>query len=319
MISQKHSCSSNTVKLYKHLDKLELLQNGQVVPIMIHMMPTHRCQLNCVYCCFKNRHDRNKDMDLSVIKTGIEQFWNLGTRAVELTGGGDPTLYPDINKLIPFLAGKEFAIGVNTNAVDSQKVDSWGYCSWVRVSMNTLDYKDRLNLDPIQKSGAKISACYIWNVLSTKEKLKKVSDICNAEGIVCRIAPDCIQPLEKINESLGFLKEALYELKDNNFLFLSDFNITTHRESLECRVHMIKPCFYTDGFIYPCPSIELAVENNAQMPRSFSLCKYDEVYDFYTKGGAFQIKERTCSYCKYSKQQAILKEILTETEDNQFA
>jgi len=176
-LSKKHTCSSNTVKLYKHLGRLSLLQTGTVSPIMIHMMPTHRCQLNCVYCCFKNRENKTLDMPLSVIKQGCDQFRRLGTRAIEITGGGDPTLYPQINELLPMLKKMGYHIGVNTNAVDSQLVEDWSACDWVRVSMNALDYKDGLNIEPIRKSGTKISACYIWNSLSTMNKILKVDEI----------------------------------------------------------------------------------------------------------------------------------------------
>ena len=314
MKNDRYTCTSNTVKLYKHLDTLKLLQEGQVVPILIHMSPTNKCNLNCVHCCFKNR-EKNLDMPFDVAKSGIEQFYRLGTRALELTGGGDPTLYPQINELIAFLHDMGFHLGINTNAISSGLVKEWDRFDWVRVSMNTFDYDVAIDIDPIRQSGADLTACYIWNKNSTEETLNRVAAFCIKENIVCRIAPDCIKPVDEIDADMEMLKLLHVEPP----LFLSDFNVTTTRHSLDCRLHMIKPCFYTDGYVYPCPSLELAHENDCQLPLSFRICNHTEIYDFYKSEKALAATERTCSYCKYAKQQVVLDELLMETEHNAFS
>lgn len=320
-MDRKYTHSSNTVKLFKHLDNLSLLQNGIVSPIMIHMMPTHKCQMNCGYCCFKNRVDKQLDMPFEVAVIGLSQFRRLGTKAVELTGGGEPTLYPYINDLFSILKDLDYHIGYNTNGVDSQLVNKWHYCDYVRISMNTFDRGEEwMNINPIKDSGAYISGCYIWHEGSTMDVFRKVAAFCEKEKIVCRVAPDCIKSTERIEASVNGLREILKEgFFDNEYLFLSDFNIDTSRHNLKCYTHLIKPAFYTDGYIYPCPSSELAVENDSQVHSSIAVCRYDEVFDFYTNGGALAIKEIPCSYCKYEKQNTVLEEVLTETEFNEFA
>ena len=313
-----YSHTSNTVKLYKHMDKLALLQNGQVVPIMVHLIPTHRCQMDCSYCCFKNRRDKKLDMPFDMLKEGISSFHRLGTRSVEFTGGGDPTLYPWINEALEFMHKLNMHIGLITNSVDSQLVKYWQYCNWIRISLNTLDCYDNMNIGPIKDSGAYISACYIWNEVSTPDNFKRIARFAEDEKIVCRVAPDCIKPGNEIDESVEMLQEILREYKDNKFVFLSDFNITTERPNFDCYIHMIKPCFYVDGYVYSCPSTELAWENNHQIDASAKVCKYDEILDFY-KGDAINKTHRSCSYCKYVKQQVVLEEVLTETTFNEFA
>jgi organic radical activating enzyme len=318
-MDKAYSCTSNTVKLFKHLVTLDGIQNGRVVPIMIHMMPTHRCQMHCAYCCFKNRKDKQLDMPFEHLRIGVEQFQRLGTKAIEITGGGDPTLYPKINDTITLLDRLGYSIGINTNAVDSQLIELWHYCDWVRVSMNTFDVYDTINIDPIRESGTSISACYIWHKKSTLDTFLKVASFCNEEQIVCRIAPDCITSINKINKSVKFLKHLMGELCDNKYLFLSDFNIDTRRQNNKCFIHMIKPAFYTDGYVYPCPSSELAKENDSQMQHSLAVCRYDGIYEFYRSTKAVVPTEKNCSYCKYEKQNRVLEEVLTETEFNEFA
>jgi len=314
-----YSCTSNTVKLYKHMDTLIQLQKGIVVPIMLHIVPTHKCNMNCDYCCFKNRKDRQLDLPLEVLKKGIWNFYRLGTRSIEFTGGGDPSLYPHIDEVLQWA---RVVLGMNigfiTNTVASKIVKNWKYCSWVRVSLNTLDYYDSMNIDYIKDSGTYVSGCYIWNERTTPDVFEKVVKFAEKEKIVCRVAPDCIKPGREINQSVRMLTEVFEEYKDSKYVFLSDFNIVTDRPNLDCRIHMIKPCFYVDGYIYSCPSAELAYENNRALPESIRLCKYDEVLHFYAdeaKNATF----RSCSYCKYAGQQVVLEEVLAETAFNEFA
>jgi len=202
--------------------------------------------------------------------------------------------------------------------VDSQLVKNWNYCNWVRVSFNTMDYLD-MNIGPIRDAGVPMTGCYIWNDKSNLETFDRVVKFAEKEKIVCRVGTDCIRPGDEIEASMAMLKEIFEKYKDKQYVFLSDFNIQVGRENFDCYLHMIKPCFYLDGYIYSCPSSELAVENNNTLPTFSKLCSYDEVVDFYQSGAAAVKTHRECSYCKYFKQQVVLEEVLTETTFNEFA
>lgn len=275
--------------------------------------------MKCIHCCFKNRKDKNLSMPLEMYKSGMSQFHKLGTRAVEITGGGDPTLYEYINEILEFLHSLSFHIGVNTNGLEAKRVDLWKLCDWVRISMNVFDYYEDIDISHIRNSGTKISTCYIWNQLSTFEILEKVVRWSNENKIPCRIAPDCIIPLEKIDMSLETIFEMLNQFKNNEYVFLSDFNISTTRHNQNCFVHMIKPCFYTDGNVYACPSAELAYEHDSQIQAKTKICSWENILDFYTSSEATKPKTIDCSYCKYAKQQILLEETLMETTFNDFA
>lgn len=318
MAEEIYSYTSNTAKLLKHLDELKNIQNGKVAPIMVHSIPTHKCQLNCVHCCFKNRKDRNAQHDLDEWKEGILQFSKLGTRALEYTGGGDPTLWSYINEGTEYAKGLGYHIGIITNGVGVDKIHTWDCFDWVRVSLNTLDYKDDLDISLLRKHDVVISFCYIWNEFSERN-IKKVIDFANYHKIVCRLAPDCIKPLNEIDESVEYIRKYLTKFPENKYVFLSDFNIDTVRKNNDCRIHMIKPCFYLDGWVYACPSAELAVENNKQIQHKARVCRYNDIISFYKSEDASKPRDLDCSYCKYVKQQEFLEDLLMETKFNEFA
>lgn len=316
-----YSITSNTVKLLKHIDKLKNLQAGVISPIMVHTMPTHRCQLNCLHCCFKNRSDIVMDINPDIYMTAVKQFKQLGVQAMELTGGGEPTLYPHIAKCLSyFLDELGMKVGIITNGLSIHNiVEFLSNISWIRISLNTLDYRPAASLhkaaDIIQEH-SNLSFCYIWNDLSD-DNISKVAQFVNEHKIACRVAPDCIMETKFIKQQIVHIEKKLKHI-NSPYLFLSDFNTTLTRRNNNCYIHLIKPALYTDGWIYPCPSAELAIENNKQINTEARLCHGSEVLEFYTNKCPHTLKH-DCSYCKYSKQQDLLEDLLTETEFNEFA
>jgi MoaA/NifB/PqqE/SkfB family radical SAM enzyme len=311
----KYSITSNNVKLLKHLDVLKGIQCGQVRPIMVHVIPPHRCQLDCVHCCFKNRSDGQADMPLDIFLKAVDAFRKLGVKAIELSGGGEPTLWPHLNVALGLLHLCEMHIGIITNGIALDKVRHWEWFDWVRVSLNTLDYRDTLDLSHLREAGVPVSFCYIWNEKSP-ETIDRVVKFCEQETTVCRVAPDCIKPVQEIENDMEQIRGTL-PLSD--YVFLSDFNVQTKRHNHQCRIHMIKPCLYLDGWVYACPSAELAVENERQVQPKTRICRYDEIQDWYSSEEALVPRDLDCSYCKYADQQKLLEDVMTETEFNEFA
>lgn len=313
MINEGKTHTSNNTKLLKHLDTLQLMQNGVARPILLEIIPTHRCNLNCVHCCFKNRIDREADIDFDILALALESFRKLGTKSIEKSGGGDPTLYPHIDKSIQYAKDLGYNIGLITNGLDTSPLGDISRLSWMRISLNTLDYKTDIPNISSLKEKTHISFCYIWNKYS-KENFKKIAEFSKKYSIVCRLAPDCIVPLEEIHSQVKEMKK-LNEEVGNEFTFVSDFNIQTTRRNNKCFMHMIKPCLYLDGYIYACPSVELSLEANKQISESTRICHVNDILKTYS---SVETKSFNCSFCKYASQNELLEEVLDETSFNEF-
>jgi MoaA/NifB/PqqE/SkfB family radical SAM enzyme len=318
----KFSVTSNNVKLLKHLDELKDFQDKKSHPIMVHLMLTNQCNLRCPTCCFSATNNDGKHQELDYVIDTMEQFKKLGTKAVEFTGGGDPTLYPNINELTDHLYNIGFKIGMNTNGKLLRKVKDLNKFVWIRLSMNTLDFydvKDSYPMDYIKSfiPGPDITGCYVWNEKGNNN-LKKVIEFANKEKIPVRVVPNCIVSKEEIDSQMKQIMIELKSYENNNFVFASDHNVDTQiRRNNNCYIHHIKPAFFTDGYIYSCPSSELSVENGITLQPQFRICKGNEVYDYYTKN--FDVKQRDCYYCKYKQQNELLENLLMETKHNDFA
>ena len=306
-----HTYTSNVAKLLKHIDNLKQMQEGKPSPIMVHIIPTHKCKLNCVHCCFKNRVNKKADMTFEMFEQGIMAWKKLGVKAVEFTGGGDPTEWPHLTKAVLLLKKQGFKIGLITNGLGFDKFQHLSLLDWCRISLNTLDYRANIPNIELAKRQTHVSFCYIWNKTSEKN-IDKVIRFAEEHKIVCRVAPDCVQKSVKIDAELAYIKSRIV----SDWVFVSDFNIKTKRKNDNCYIHLIKPCMYLDGYVYACPSTELALENNKKVNNKYRICKIEDISKYYKN---LEVKHFDCSYCKYVAQNELIEELLRKTEFNEFA
>jgi len=320
MKNTKYSITSNEVKLFKHLDNLKSIQNGVAKPVMFHIAPTNKCNMTCTHCCFEGR-DKSLELSTKELSDLLESVKIVGAEAIEWTGGGEPTLYRGLADATRQAKDLGLAVGMCTNGLVKNVDLDYSLFDWVRVSMNVFDkYKDRSAWKSTVKEMqefTKVTACYVASKDITESIFYDITSFANMNKIPTRITPDCIQPKEDIQELIDKLKGYEAKLWDNKYAFISDFNTYLgDRIDDKCMIHMIKPFVFPDGFVYSCPSSELAPENGKTVPEAFRICAIDDIVRYYEK--EFQIKDRGCSYCKYTKQNEILKSLIVEVDDVKF-
>ena len=88
-------------------------------------------------------------------------------------------------------------------------------------------------------------------------------------------------------------------------------------------MHMVKPCVFTDGNVYVCPSAELAPENGYMVHPQFKIANIDTILDYYNSIDGDDVNDKrrhhNCSFCKYALQNELIDDIVTETRHNEFA
>jgi len=354
---QGRSYTSNHVKLLKHMDRLQIIQKGgRPKPVMFHMSPCNPCNLTCSFCCFANRNLKEMLTKEQMIKA-VDQFAELGVLGMEFTGGGEPTLHPDLDFMIDYIHNKGIKIGIVTNGSRLRKIKNWDKVSWVRLGMYGFDEGYDYDLDVIKiHPNLEISAAYVWdgaletssnpNITgqwsdpSTKtgkkvlakaryktENFFRMLDWVEANQIPCRIAFNAIKDPAETAKDIETIRTILadYESRKGNlkYAFLSDFNFKGTRRNDHCYMHMVKPCVFTDGNVYVCPSAELAVENGYHVNEQFKVADIDGILDYYNSldGDDVDAKRRhhNCSFCKYAYQNELIDDVVTETRHNEFA
>lgn len=321
---QGRSYTSNNVKLLKHLDTLKDLQHGKIKPIMIHVAITNVCNLNCSFCCFKNRNNADKLTLEQIIKT-LNSFKQLGVNALEITGGGEPLLHPDINEIIGYASNLGYKIGICSNGKRLENINdsAWNKISWIRLGMYGFDQNYLPNISVFTNKTVKVSAAYVWDrTTSTLTNFTKMVKFAVENKIPTRVAVNAIKELKDIEEDMETIKKWYNDIKNiipniEDYIFISDFNLKLTRKNNNCFMHLIKPFIFTDGNVYVCPSAELSKENNFNVNEQFKVCDIDNILNFYNNSNGI-LREHTCSFCKYSSQNELIDDILTETEHNEF-
>jgi len=162
---------SNSKAIY-HTDKIKLLQESkQITPTEIQVDLEAYCNDNCSFCSYRKEDGYNNTMLKMIQATPGEsyhenrptgkpspdsripldfakklplQMVEAGIKAIEITGGGEPTLWPAFDELLENLGKQNRQIGLVTNGSllsECRIMLICKTCTWVRISMDSASPK----------------------------------------------------------------------------------------------------------------------------------------------------------------------------------
>lgn len=103
------------------------------------------CQQSCKFCAYRlegyasnQRFDERRMMPRSKAMEIIEDCAHLGVKAIQFTGGGEPTLHPDFRDCVALVraCGMEFSLVSNGVRIDRGLAQSIVHGAWVRISLD---------------------------------------------------------------------------------------------------------------------------------------------------------------------------------------
>jgi hypothetical protein len=312
------SFTSNVSKLAKHLDKIIGMQEGVVSPVMVHMAPTNVCNLTCDYCCYGQRPIKG-ELTLEDTMSALKQFKSLGTKGLEWTGGGDPSMWKGLNPATVYAKELGYDIGLISNALDWRNFNRHDLLQWMRVSFHGANVGKNVEPGIVRAKSInpnlEISGVYIWTK-GSEETIKEVARLADKYRIPTRVTPDLTLGTKSIDFMMGYVGDNI-KATGSEFLFLSDFNVQTHRRNDNCYMHMVKPFVFPDRNVYVCPSAALSPENGLMVNDRFKVCTIDTIVETYKKG--VTTRKHDCGFCKYAPQNELIDDALTKTKHNSFA
>jgi MoaA/NifB/PqqE/SkfB family radical SAM enzyme len=81
-------------------------------PVMAHIVPMRRCNLDCAYC---NEYDKTSDpVPLAEMERRVDELARLGTSVVTISGG-EPLLHPELDGIIRQMRRHGMIAGMITN------------------------------------------------------------------------------------------------------------------------------------------------------------------------------------------------------------
>ena len=149
----------NQIKLLHHLDRLsEWQQTGQTRPVLLEINLSSVCNQACRWCISSFSHVSNPAMskaekeakkssgcsskwiDVQHLERFVDEAQAFGVKAVNWSGGGEPTVHPQFTDIALFTSGK-LEQGLMTNGQFPKKYVSiiGENMRWVRISLDTFD------------------------------------------------------------------------------------------------------------------------------------------------------------------------------------
>lgn len=112
-------------KVLLHKEKLlDIYDNPIVAPVTCEIDLTDGfCNNKCQHCFFATAEKSNPIyLDFAVVKELLTELKKIGTKAIELSGGGEPTTHPYISEIIDFAHSIGLEVGLVTNGLLMNKV-----------------------------------------------------------------------------------------------------------------------------------------------------------------------------------------------------
>lgn len=311
--------TSTGKKFLFHLDRLQEFQaTGRTNPISTHISPEGRCNLKCAYCSVSSRETFNR-IEMDTIEKYIYTLKRRGLKAVILTGGGEPVLYPNFNYLVRFLVENDLKVALITNGTQFDRVekDVLEVFSWVRISINVFPgWEEKIQ---VPKFGPQTIMGFSY-VYSTHEKsdtfirIKAIADKYNPSYI--RLLPNCLLGQEELLLEHRALSTRLEELDDRRFFHQLKLHEPPAPHIQHCSMGFFRPYLSEEknahgypGTVFSCDSVVLNSEA-LQFDSKYAICAAHEIEDYLDgKIAPNFYPHEDCSGCVFSKHVRFLDSI----------
>ena len=145
------------LKVYWHRDRLDAITRGEVpAPTQVQLIISDLCNQDCSFCAYRMsgnlsnelfgvaredgsvNNNPNRMIPYEKIVEILEDAAKMGVKAIQLTGGGEPTVHPKFEQVVEKCYELGLEVGLVTNGVKltPKLIDLLAKAVWVRVSVD---------------------------------------------------------------------------------------------------------------------------------------------------------------------------------------
>ena len=276
-----------------------LNSDSSIVPYHIQYIPTNRCNLNCPWCSCKNI-DRSIEMNFSESVDMINYFSKLGTKAITITGGGEPTLYEHLLDFCKICKKLEIKIGLVSNCVVKLDPRFNDLLTWLRISNTSRDI-DILDISNTLKN-VDIGISYTVSNDLDMERAQKIvkcsrdiSNITHIRFVQNILDLDNLENMKQLDKVAEFNSKVFLQYRNNY-----------DKGKKHCYVSKLKPLIGADGYVYPCCGVQYALyDMSKSLPVDFRMCYWSSFHLEREYNGSNCYR---CYYNEYNKYLKIIKD-----------
>lgn len=274
---EKYSYSAANIFPLKTVTNLNILESikheGIIPPIHPQLNPTNKCNFSCPFCSCSDR-DKQKELNINQIESLIQKYRDLGAEAWTITGGGEPTIHRDFDRIIKTIFYNNMESGLVTNGTVLNKRKSLDKITWIRISTSDilenelekigLNIESHLkNLEFAVKEYPMVdwAFSYVLGDYPNHKLIRKLVEFANSHDFThVRIVNDILKA-SQLNPQMDEVKKTL------RFNGVDDSKVNYQERSLwtpgtdKCYISLLKPVIGADGYIYPCCGTQYALKD----------------------------------------------------------
>ena len=189
------------LKVFHHQERLDFLKRGiQIVPSQVQLIISDLCNQDCHFCAYRMsgytsnqlfgiedpvtglvNNNPNRMIPYPKIVEILDDCEDMGVGAVQITGGGEPTVHPQHTQIFKDVLDRGLKLAVVTNGVRLlwDSIEQLGQAAWVRISIDAGNEKTYARTRSVSED----NWTRVWNNV---EQLAKYRDD-NNTGLVLGI------------------------------------------------------------------------------------------------------------------------------------
>jgi MoaA/NifB/PqqE/SkfB family radical SAM enzyme len=211
-----------------HLEKIAQLRAGEnIVPTHLQLIISDLCNQNCGFCSYRSetgfsvenfgengRKNPARFIPREKCFEILQDYADLGGRAVEFTGGGEPTVHKDHLEIIGFAQSLGLQTGLVTNGVRISDHPVFHALDWLRISLDagtegTYRYIRESSAWPVVMRNLKVAGALRGpkvgvGFVVTRENYWEI-------GMACRIARDAGVQYLRVSAMFSTLGASYYD------------------------------------------------------------------------------------------------------------
>lgn len=305
------AASTLPVKLLMNEEIVCDIKNHNIKPYHIQLNPTNKCPLNCSFCSCKNR-DKAAMMPLETMKNLLYNFKNMGTKAVTITGGGDPLAYPYLREMLEYITNNNMTVGLVTNGILFNSIDQniLKMLTWCRVSVSDEQLLANKVMDKVVKQSLDWSFSYVLNTGDNYSNLINCIEYANLNNFThVRLVDNILTGESKIEQ----IKNLLQEKGIDDKLVIYQGRKTYSKGNKRCFISLLKPNIDPNSNMLPCCGIQYAFKTPAyDFDNNAIMNKINSIETIYANQLFFD--GSNCVKCYYSDYNDIMG-ILWDSKD----
>lgn len=176
-------------KFIHHPKHIEMMRSGEhVSPIQVQLVPTNRCNHNCIQCAYhidgmpsNQQFTLRDEIHYDKLIEIVNDCKDMGVQGIQLTGGGEPTIHPQITQLMEYITHDgliKLSLVTNAERLSDDMIDILvKHGSWVRISLDAGTKETHSKYRQVSKKS-------FYKVIGNIERLVKHRDDENSDLVI---------------------------------------------------------------------------------------------------------------------------------------